>query len=372
MSFGITRRRMFWLAAALGLMIADRRLLASDALASLVGKHVIVVAEQALLRNGPRNSTEVAAGTMLDVVRVRGDWLWVNRGWVHRRDVAPYDRAIEFFSRQIKRQPTASAYSHRARVHCYQGEFAQALADSDRATRLDPTLAAAWCNRGRAHAALDQVDEAIADFDRAIRLDAKLAVAYSHRGRAWTEKGEFERAVADCDTAIRLDPQSSVAYYYRGRARHRQDDRKRAIADFTRSIGLNPHYVPAYNHRGIVYTERRQYALAIADFDAAIKLDPQFDLVHIHYNRGNAWLGLGKFERALSDYRVVLRRDAEYLPAIEAIAVCYAHHGELELAAQWRRRALELGGGEHELAQELQQRQHSLADRGVPDDSLPE
>ncbi|HEX5442206.1 MAG TPA: tetratricopeptide repeat protein [Pirellulales bacterium] len=341
-------------------------------LSSLIGKHVIVVAEGAQLQNGRQPTANMAAGTMLDVVRVRGEWLWVNRGWIHRRDVVPYDRAIEFFTRQIERQPTAAAYSHRARVQCYQGDFARALADSDRATDLDPTLAAAWCNRGRAHAALAQVDEAIADFDRAIRLDGKLAVAYSHRGRAWTEKGDFEQAIVDCDAAIRLDPQSSVAYYYRGRARHRQGDREQAIADFSRSIRLNPHYVPAYNHRGIVYTEQRKYARAIADYDAAIKLDPRFDLVHIHYNRGNAWLGLGKFERALADYRVVLRRDGEYLPAIEAIAVCYAHHGRLELAAQWRRRALELGGGERELQQELIHRQHSLADRGGSDESLPE
>lgn len=372
MSCGVIGRRVLWLGAAVALLAADRRSVSAEDLASLIGKHVIVVREPVELRNGPNSATKVTAGTMLDVVRVQGDWLWVNRGWIHRRDVVPYDRAIEHFTRQIEQRPTGVAYSHRARVQCYHGEFAEALADSDQAIRLDATLAAAWCNRGRAHAGMEQVDKAIADFDRAIRLDHTLAVAYSHRGRAWTEKGEFERAIGDCDTAIRLDPLSSVAYYYRGRAQHRRGNTEQAIMDFTQALRLNPHYVPAYNHRGIVYTERREYARAVADYDAAIKLDPRFDLVHIHYNRGNAWLGLGKFERALADYRVVLRRDAEYLPAIEAIAACYAHHGELELAAQWHSRALELGDGKRELQQELTQRRPSLADRGATGESLPE
>lgn len=358
---------------AAALLVPDHAVSAQE-LSALVGKHVIVVAERAQLRNGPQAPKIVPAGMMLDVVRVQGDWLWVNRGWIHRRDVVAYDQALDFFDRQIESRPTAQAYSHRARVQCYHGEFALALADGDAAVRLDPKLASAWCNRGRAHAGLERVDEAIADFSQAIELNPDLSTAYSHRGRAWTEKGEYTRALADCNAAIRLDPRSSVAYYYRGRARHRQGEAEHAIADFTQAIRLNPHYVPAYNHRGLVYAQRREYGRAIADYDAAVRLDPRFDVVHLHYNRGNAWLGLGNHRRALADYRVALRRAGNYLPAVEAMAACYAHQGEFETAAKWQRRAVELAGGEQksQLVSALTEYQHALAAREESGDSQPE
>lgn len=321
----------------------------------LIGRHVIVVSERAELRRGQAQPAGIApAGMMLDVVRVSGEWLWVNRGWIRRADVVAYDQAIDYFTRQIERRPTAAAYSHRSRVHCYHGDFAQALADGDEALRLDPTMAAAYCNRGRAQAALDRIDEAIDDFTRAVEFDPQLATAYCHRGRAWTEKGNLEQAIADCNEAIRLDPQSAVAYYYRGRAYERAEQDAKAIADFTKSVALNPHYVPALNHRGTVYARHRHYEKAIADYDAAIKLDPRFDLVHIHYNRGTAWLGLGRHDRALADYRVSLRHNADYRPAVEAMAACYGNQGDLVAEARWRQRAHELAESEHhpELVQE--------------------
>ena len=316
----------------------------------LVGRHVIVVNERTVLRRGQgQPKSFVPAGMMLDVVRVSGGWLWVNRGWVRRDEVVAYDQAIEFFTRQIERRPTAEAYSHRSRVHCYHGDFPQALADGDEAVRMSPKLASAYCNRGRARAALDCPDEAIDDFTQAIDLDPQSSTAYCHRGRAWTEKGDLERAIDDCDQAIRLDPQSAVAYYYRGRARERANEDAKAVADFTRSIELNPRYVPAFNHRGTILARHRRYEKAIADYDAAIKLDPRFDLVHIHYNRGNAWFGLGNHGRALADYRVSLRHNADYRPAVEAMAACYGHQGDLGLAARWQHRASELAETERQV-----------------------
>lgn len=349
-----SNRMMLALALALAWTAVAHAAQPSDG-QELIGRHVIVVSDRAELRRRQGQPAGIApAGMMLDVVRVSGDWLWVNRGWVRRADVVAYDQAIDFFTRQIERQPTAAAYSHRSRVYCYHGDFAQALADAVEAVRLDPKLASAYCNRGRAQAALDRIDEAIDDFTKAIECDPRLATAYCHRGRAWTERGNLDQAIADCDLAIGLDPQSAVAYYYRGRAYERAEQDAKAVADFTKSIELNPHYVPAFNHRGTVYARHRYYNRAIADYDAAIKLDPRFDLVHIHYNRGNAWFGLGRHERALADYRVALRHNADYRPAVEAMAACYGDKGDLIAEVRWRQRASELAAGERqvELVQE--------------------
>lgn len=318
----------------------------AEELSRLIGTHVIVKADGAeVFRGGRRPAATLPGGMMVTVAQVRSGWLWVNRGWIRPSDVVPYDMAVEFFTREIEKSPDAAAYNHRSRVWCYLGEFQKAVADAKEAIRLDAGYAAAWCNLGRGQAGLDEVGGAIASFTKAIELDPQFSTAYSHRGRAWTEKGDFARAVADCDRALALDPQSHVAHYYRGRALARDGRSAEAIKDFTQAIQLDSHYVPALNDRGIEHARQRRYSLAIADFDAAIKADPRLDLVQIHYNRGNAWFGLGIHPRALADYRVVLRHDSRNLPAMEAMAACYAHHGRYEEAVEWQRKAIEATDG---------------------------
>jgi tetratricopeptide (TPR) repeat protein len=148
-------------------------------------------------------------------------------------------------------------------------------------------------------------------------------------------------------------------------ARERRSDE--AIADFTRAIQLHPGYVPALNERGIEYVRRREYARAIEDFNMAIKADPRFDRVQIHYNRGNAWFALGEHRRALADYRVALRQDSDYQPALVAMAACYASQGELDDAIEWQQRALEVAGDDdrNELLAVLDRYAASAADADI-------
>lgn len=337
-------RRIFGAALLYPILLAPHGAAGAEQLARLVGQQVIVRADGAEAFHGQTAAAKLPGGMMLDVLRVNGQWLGVTRGWVRSSQVMDCGEALRFFTAEIEARPNARAYSHRSRLWCHHGDFERALADADQAIRLDAQCAAAWCNRGRGQAGLGRIDEAISSFSRAIEFDHALATAYTHRGRAWTEKGEFEKAHADCRQAVKLDPKSNVAYYYRGRALARERRSNEALADFTHAIQLHPGYVPALNDRGIEYVRRRQYALAIKDFDAAIKADPRFDRVQVHYNRGNAWFALGMHRRALADYRASLRQDADYQPALVAMAACYAHQGNFDDASEWQRKAIEVAG----------------------------
>jgi tetratricopeptide (TPR) repeat protein len=172
------------------------------------------------------------------------------------------------------------------------------------------------------------------------------ASTYSFRARAWLEKGDLQNALADCDEALNRDPAIYLAHYVRGRVWTRQRASEKAIASYGRTIELNPHYVPALNARGNEWYGRGKFAEAEADYSAAIRLDPKFDIVHVHYNRGNARLRLGKTELAKADYREALKHDDAYLPAMQGLAACFAAQNDYEAAVDWQARAVKLAKAE--------------------------
>lgn len=307
----------------------------------LADKHVVVTPPQAQIHDENQQPVDtVHAGTVLDVLGTQGDKVLVNRGWLPAKDVIPYHEAIEHFTTEIAREPSAVAYAARARVWCYHGDYGKALDDCNEALKLDPDSALAYSRRGRAWAGKGELEKAVADFDAALRLDPQDAHAYTHRARARNELGDYELAVKDCNEALRHDPKSNVAYYYRGRARALLGDIDQAVADFSQSLTLNPRYVPAYNARANELYLQGKFQAAIADYNEAIKLNPQFDMVHIHYNRGNAYYRLGEYEHAMADFQESLRHNDKYSPAIEALAQCYARLGDFAAAAQWQAKAV--------------------------------
>jgi tetratricopeptide (TPR) repeat protein len=113
------------------------------------------------------------------VGKVNGDWLWLDKAWVHKDDVFSPDEAIAYWSEQIRKNPTA---------------------------------AQSWNNRGTMLKDRGELDPAVKDLSEAIRLDPAFAAAYVNRGNAWYEKGDFDNALKDYAVAMKLDPSNPNAH----------------------------------------------------------------------------------------------------------------------------------------------------------------
>lgn len=312
-----------------------------------VGKHVVVTAvEVRFVDDAGRPAGKARGGTVLDVIRREGDRLFVGHGWVSQSEVVPLEEALEYYRREIERQPTAVLYASRARVWCFFGEFGKAIADGNEGVKLDPLCATAYDRRAQGLAGKGEFDKALADFEKAIRLTPEYASTYSQRARAYYEKGDYLKAVADCGEALRRDPNLYLAYYYRGLVWARQGDDERAEADFTAALKIDPHYVPALNARGNTCYRRQEFAQAIADYTEALRLVPEIDRMHVHYNRGNCWFRSRKFAEAAADYKAAVEADPKYLPAVQALAASLAEQGDYRSAVEWQERAVKLAEGE--------------------------
>lgn len=192
------------------------------------------------------------------VEHVNGPWLWLREengpaeGWVDVSRVVPFDRAIDFYTTQIRANPTAANYISRANVRVVKGEFDVAIADLNEAIRLDPSDGLSYVNRGVAWRGKRKYDQAVADFNEAIRLDPKYAPAHNNRGRAWRDKGEYGKAIADFDEAIRLDPKDAKVHYHRGNAWQCKREYGKAIADYAEATRLDPRLSWPYYGRAVV------------------------------------------------------------------------------------------------------------------------
>jgi tetratricopeptide (TPR) repeat protein len=112
---------------------------------------------------------------------VSGDWLWLGRAWVQKKDVMETQEALEFYSEKIRLNPSSSwSWNARAAVWNEKGEIENAIKDYTEAIRLDPKDATPYFNRGLTFLVVGDFDAAIKDFTEAIRLDPKDATAFNN------------------------------------------------------------------------------------------------------------------------------------------------------------------------------------------------
>ncbi len=166
-----------------------------------------------------------------------------------------------------KRDPIR-AYAYHAQGHLKGviGHYRGAIADYDKAIKLNPKTRHTYYLRGNLKAALGKHKKAIADYDKAIQLNPEDFEAYKTRGAVKFSLGKPEQAILDYNKVIQLDPDNADAYNNRGMMRFRfgasefsrgnvdqaRELYEKAIEDYTQAIKLNPEDTEAYSNLGAV------------------------------------------------------------------------------------------------------------------------
>ncbi len=250
------------------------------------------------------------------VEKTQSPWLWVVaddiRGWVKATDVIPLDRAIEYFTAEIRDHPKSGwAYQMRGLIRYDRKEYDLAIADADAAIKLTPDDAVAYYNRGNTFFAKQEYAHAIADYNQANRLDPKDLASYENRARAWTALNEHELAIADLNELIRLNPGDLANYRARARA----------------------------------WNELRQYEHALEDYDRILEKAPDDAAAH----NGRAWIWatcgnekLRSGPRAIAEAtRACILTNWKDPYELGTLAAAYAEAGDFLNAVAWQTRALE-------------------------------
>jgi tetratricopeptide (TPR) repeat protein len=220
--------------------------------------------EQAVHRRKGENSADAE---LARAHAIRGEWYRVrNRN----------DEAMADFKEAEKLDPKSyAAITGLGATLAQKGQFADALADDERAIALNPQLPYGYLLRALLRQRQNQFSEAMADFDHAISLRGDVPIYYVRRGTLLNQTGDPDRALADLDRAIALNPDLAEAFFIRGTIYRTKGNLDRAITELTRAIAIAPKNANSYSVRGDLFSSKGDLDRAIADYDQALAIAPE-------------------------------------------------------------------------------------------------
>jgi len=178
----------------------------------------------------------------------------------------------------------------------------------------------------------DEKNKAIKFFNKAIQLKQDYAAAFNNRAMLFydmpiffdeqiskdeseKDKINFRNAIADLTEAIKIRPFDALYHLNRGIFHSRLEEHKEAAEDFTSAIKyasdalkerLNTE-VHIHDLRGNEYVELKEYGKAIEDFSESLRLIPEYNDDTLLL-RGKAYYLAGEKDKAKADIEEYLDR----------------------------------------------------------------
>ncbi len=182
----------------------------------------------------------------------------------------------------------------------------KALADFDRAIKLDPSWSSHYSGRALVYEAKKDYNHALKDYNEAVRLSANRGFVYWERARFFKSQGKLNKALADLNEAIRLDPSSPLFLSSRSSIYIQNNDLDHAVADLTRLIDLDRQtgsslVAATFCARSELYRRKNDLAHALQDADRAIELDPRRTLSY--WTRARIHAARKEYRQSGADYR---------------------------------------------------------------------
>lgn len=272
---------------------------------------------------------------------------WINLGvnYLFKRSgyyylQGDYERAAQLYTLEIEREPEQSNH-YLARAACLLNiaQKERALADIERALRLNPKSFVALELRGEIYSIDKNYETALDYFSRAQELNPNWAVPYFDRASIMMDRKEYEPALAELNKAISLMSQfpifyvvRSLAYFKLGNlnASHKDQDAALRLSEkdaltvlpinmtlyegyldwaenyYARALAKLPRSFLAWQGRADAYRANREFEKAIADYTSGIQLAP--NEADLYLGRGKCYQALNEPEKAAADFRLAFEK----------------------------------------------------------------
>jgi tetratricopeptide (TPR) repeat protein len=214
------------------------------------------------------------------------------------------DQELRDYEKAISLDPSLSKVHHNLGVYYYEmGDYERSLEEYSLSAAIDPTRASAWNGRSEALTKLERFFECIESANKALEVDQTLYSAFASRGYCQLQLGNNRGAMDDFNTYIAHDSSDSLAWANLAIAQHGAGYNLEAIYSNDQALKLDPDLYIALINRGNVYVDLGEYNKALDDFDAALKFG---DIPAAYSGRGDAYYGLEEYEQAVADHEFVV------------------------------------------------------------------
>ncbi|HEV8392147.1 MAG TPA: tetratricopeptide repeat protein, partial [Dongiaceae bacterium] len=249
-----------------------------------------------------RRATEIAPDDPL-AHRRQGDML---------KALGRLDEAKTAYGEALKRAPDdAEAHYGLALTLQEHGNLDEALGHFDRVVALVADSPVGWSARGEARADREDFAGALDDFQRATKIAPADALAHRRQGDMLKALGRPDEAKAAYDQALERDPDDVEAHYGLALTLRDQGSLDEALGHLDRVVALAADSPVAWSTRSDVLVSLCAYDRAIDDINHALKLTTtDVDL----------WIQLGDTHRLWADdLRAPEQRDAAVVAIKEAL-----------------------------------------------------
>lgn len=240
------------------------------------------------------------------------------------------DAQIETVSRQIDQAPSATLYLKRGELRHDHEDFDAALADYDRAARLNPEMDAVWLARGRTLFMSGRLQPAREALDVYLKRKPGHAEGFLLRARILAGLKEHAGAVRDYDRNLELTPQPlPECFIERSESLVALGENSAAVKSLDEGLGRLGNLTTLQSAAVVIELAQKHYDAALA----------RVDRVMADLRRKETWLmRRGDILEAAGRREEALRAYGEALAALEQLP---AHHRNVkpmqELEARLRR-----------------------------------
>jgi predicted O-linked N-acetylglucosamine transferase (SPINDLY family) len=232
-----------------------------------------------------------------------------------------------------------------------QNQTGAAIAQLERAARLDPRDPEFLKSLGNAHKSAGDLESAAQCYRRSLRVAPDYLPSLYNLGLVLSELKRFEEAEPCFRRVIEKAPDDTDACYELGLARRKLGRLQEAVAAYRRTLELDPSYSPAHNDLGNIAQDQGRLADAVEHYRAAIRVLP--DYAPAYSNLGNALARQGRLAEAVDSYRRAIQLAPDFPDAYLNLAGVYGLQDVRDLAIQCHEKALALAPGNASIRQGL-------------------
>jgi tetratricopeptide (TPR) repeat protein len=241
------------------------------------------------------------------------------------------------------------AYEARGDIFRKKGDFHRAASNYQTATKLNPLSFHSWYWLGvsyqqlrRFAMAIDSYQHALTIHPKSARASMNIAVSYAQNGNPFFGLIYAQRAIMD--GANSFDAFANLGVIYAQCAKEDPKFRALAIKNFRSSLELQPRQPAIYLNLAQMYMAEDRYDEAARVLRTGQKICPTPLLSE---RLGYCYYRVKDYSRAVSSYRLSLKQNPVYVPALNGLGAAYeamalggAAHGhslKVDALKEWKK-----------------------------------